>query len=79
MKQSVNASTLTICTVLFQDLHHQHKVYGGPELLLLKVLQKRDNNTLFISPSTHTVLWKQTQVGESQLSQFKKLLFAFKT
>lgn len=26
MKQSVKASTSTICTVLFQDLHHQHKV-----------------------------------------------------
>lgn len=30
MKQPVNASTYTICTVLFQDLHHQHGVYGGP-------------------------------------------------
>lgn len=41
MKQSVNTSTLTICPVLFQDLHHQHKVYGGPELLLLKGLEKK--------------------------------------
>lgn len=41
VKQSGNTSTLTICTVLFQDVHHQHKVYNGPELLLLKELQKK--------------------------------------
>lgn len=79
VKQSVKASTLTICTVLFQDLHHQRKVYGGPELLLLKVLQKkRQQRFIHRCINPHCSL-EETQVGGSQLSQFKNLLFAFRT